>query len=112
MALYGFFDEPRWHVGEVADVVLSALTLTWPSANGNLMKITFDGDVVYDNPDIPAPTATLTASQLVADPKKRSIAKGTSDVVHFVFQNNVNQAASAYSNGLLTFGNGCTIAIP
>jgi len=68
-----------------------------------------DGDVVYDNPDIRPPTANSTSSQLAADPKKRTIAKGSSDVFQFVFQNNVNKTASAYSNGLLTFGSGCRV---
>jgi len=95
-----------------ADVVLTAVRLTWPTANGNLLKINMDADVVYDNPDIPPPTATLTAAQLAADQNKRTVKKGTSDVFKFSFQNNVDKMASHYSNGLLTFGTGCTIVIP
>jgi hypothetical protein len=94
------------------DVVLSAFALTWPSANGKLTQINLDGDVVYTTPDILAPSADLDATELAAasTAAKRTIAKGTSDVLKMTFQSNVNKTLSNYT-GSFTFG-GCTLTLP
>jgi hypothetical protein len=94
-----------------ADVILSGVTLTWPAANGKMTKVALDGDVVYDTPDIAAPTATLGTAQLVKDAGKRTIQKGTSDVFIVTFEKAPNTTWSNYS-GQLTFTNGATLAIP
>lgn len=87
-----------------ADAVLTALTLNWPSAtNGKLMQVKLDGDIVYDNPDIAGGTASLGAGQLVADPRKRTVTKGQSDVLFFVFEKNADTNLANYSSGA-TFG--------
>jgi len=72
------------------DTFLTALTnIQWPSGNGKLTKIKLDGDVIYDNPDIPwtaGGVPTLGVPPLIADPNKRKIGKGSSDVITFEFE--------------------------
>ena len=95
--------------GATVDSVLTALSLTWPAANGKLMQIKLDGDMLYDKPDIAAPSANLTTAQLVADQNKRTIQKGSSDVLHLIFEKNVDTNLSHYS-GVLNFGD-CVLTI-
>ena len=97
--------------GATVDSVLTALSLTWPAANGKLMQIKLDGDMVYDKPDIAPPTANLTAAQLVGDQKKRTIQKNSSDVLHLVFEKNVDTNLSHYS-GALTLGDCVLVILP
>jgi hypothetical protein len=93
-----------------ADVFLSGVQLTWPAVNGKLMQVKVGGGVVYDNPDIAPPSANLTMAQLVADQNKRKIPKGTSVVLHLVFEHNVDKNPGNYT-GTLTFTNGMTLTI-
>jgi hypothetical protein len=81
------------------DAVLTSLNLTWPAANGKLLQVKFDSDIVYDV-DTNAPSLSLTKAQLEAASTvtQRTIAKGTSDVMTLVFQNN----AAAVSGGNYT----------
>src|SRR5262249_43529418 len=67
------------------DQILDAVKATWPNANGKLVQVKLDGDMLYDNPDIPPPSANLTMAQLTADPNKRKIQHGTSDVLFLIF---------------------------
>jgi hypothetical protein len=67
------------------------------------MQVKLDGDIVYDNPDIAGGTASLGAGQLVADPRKRTVTKGQSDVLFFVFEKNADTNLANYSSGA-TFG--------
>ena len=62
------------------DAVLSGIALTWPMGNGKLKQVKLDGDVVFDTPDIAAPSANITGAQLTSNTTKRTIAAGTSDV--------------------------------
>jgi hypothetical protein len=93
------------------DSILTALSLTWPTANGKLMQIKLDGDVVYDKPDIAPPSATLTAAQLTGDQKKRTIQRNSSDVLHLIFEKNIDPNLSHYS-GTLTFGDCVLMLLP
>jgi hypothetical protein len=94
-----------------ADVIISALNLTWPSAtNGTLKKIKLDGDVIYDKPDIAGGTATLTSAQLVKDQNHRKIKKGQSDVLIFEFEKNADKNLANYT-GTVSFGPNCLLTI-
>lgn len=87
------------------DVILTALSLTWPSAvNGKLMQVKLDGDVIYSGPAIAGGSANLTTAQLVADQNKRKINHGSSDVYTLVFEKNASPDLSLYT-GTVTFGN-------
>jgi hypothetical protein len=68
-------------------------------------------DVIYDNPDIPPPSANLGTAQLVADPKKRTVGKNSSDVVTLEFENNASTTSGNYA-GTFTFGSGtgCSVS--
>jgi hypothetical protein len=92
-----------------ADSTLTAFSLQWPKTNGKLLQVKLGRDVVYDQPDLAPPTADVTTAQLVADRKKRTIGHRKSDVLHLVFQKNVNTNLTRY-NGTLTFGN-CVLTI-
>jgi hypothetical protein len=89
--------------------ILTGLSLNWPMANGKLMQVKLGHDKVYNEPDIAPPTANLTTGELVADRKKRTIGRGKSDVLHLVFEKNVDPDLSHY-NGTLTFGD-CVLTI-
>lgn len=94
------------------DAILTALTLNWPSAtNGKLMQVKLDGDVVYDNPDIAGGSASLTTAQLAADQNKRTISKGTSDVLIFIFEKNADPTFADYAS-TATFGATVLPALP
>jgi hypothetical protein len=91
--------------------ILTELSLTWPSAtNGKLMQVKLDGDVIYDNPDIAGGSATLTLAQLAADPNKRKIDKGSTDVLTFIFENNADVVLSHYTS-TVKFGDDCVKTI-
>jgi hypothetical protein len=93
------------------DEFISAVNLTWPSAtNGTLKKVKRDGDVIYDTPDIAGGTANLTAAQLVADPNKRKITKGQTDVLTFEFEKNADTNLAHYT-GTVSFGPNCLLTI-
>jgi hypothetical protein len=86
------------------DEVINALQLTWPFENGKLVQVKRDGDVIYDNPDIAAPSANLTLAQLVTDVNRRTIKHGTSDVLTLVFEKNASLAIAGYTGTLTTTG--------
>ena len=97
------------------DAVLSALSLTWPSANGKLMQVKFDGDIVYDSPDIAWTAGGVTlgaggSQPLVTDTKKKTIQHGTSDVIYLIFEKNVDTNLSHYS-ATAKFGSDTTCVI-
>jgi hypothetical protein len=94
------------------DAILTALSLTWPVAtNGVLKQVKFDGDVVYDKPDIAGGTANLTTADLVAEAKKRTIAKNSSDVLTFVFDNKADTNLAHYT-AIATFGGTVLTVLP
>ena len=77
--------------------------------NGKLLQVKRDGDVIYDTPDIAAPSANLTLAQLVADVNKRTIKHATSDVLTFVFEKNASLFVAGYTGTLGTTGFTLTI---
>jgi Domain of unknown function DUF11 len=91
------------------DAIVTAVNLTWPSSNGNLVQVKLDGDVIYDNPDIAPTSANLTTAQLVADQNKRKINHNSSDVLAFIFQNNADTNATHYTGSLTASGVTLTI---
>ena len=91
------------------DEIITAVQASWPAANGKLMQVKLDGDVIYDNPDIPPPSANLTVAQLIADPNKRKINHGSSDVLTLIFQNNADPNLSNYTGMVSTSGFALTI---
>lgn len=94
------------------DVILNALTLTWPSAtNGSLTQVKLDADVVYNGPAIADGSANLTTAQLVTDQNKRKLNHGSSDVYTLVFGNNADPNLSHYT-GSVTFGSTTLTVLP
>lgn len=93
----------------LADIVLTGFNLSWPATSGKLKQVKFDGDVVYDNPDLTSP-ATVTSSQLVTNLVKRTIAHGTSDVIHLIFEKDGKGDELIDYTGSFTFGT-CSVAI-
>jgi uncharacterized repeat protein (TIGR01451 family) len=91
------------------DEFITALQVTWPASNGKLMQVKLDGDVMYDNPDIAPPSANLTASQLAADPNKRKIKHGESDVLTLIFEKNADPNLANYTGMVSTSGFGLPI---
>ena len=93
----------------LADIIVTGFNLTWPATSGKLKQVKFDADIVYDTPDLTSP-ATVTANQLVADLKKRSIAHGTSDVIHLIFEKDGKGDEIGDYSGTFTFGT-CSLSI-
>src|SRR3954471_5365171 len=54
--------------GGSASAIITALQLNWPAANGKLQQVKLDTNVIYGNPAVSPPMATLTTAKLVADP--------------------------------------------
>lgn len=102
-----------------SDVVLTALSLTWPQAtNGDLVQVKIGPDVIYGGPGMPpisGGTANLTTAQLVADAKKRTIKKGPGgpgggEVLTLVFKNKADTNLAHYT-GTVAFGPNCLLTI-
>jgi uncharacterized repeat protein (TIGR01451 family) len=91
------------------DEFITALQLSWPATNGKLLQIKLDGDMIYDKPDIPPPSANLTLAQLTADPNHRKIQHGTSDVLFLIFEKNADPDLSKYTGVVSTSGFALTI---
>jgi hypothetical protein len=95
-----------------SDAILSALRLTWPSANGMLVQVKLDSDVVYSTPAIAWSATGVTlgdggSQPLVATVSNRTISKGTSDVLYLTFQNSVVTDRTKYS-ATTWFGPNCS----
>ena len=93
------------------DSFLTELALNWPTANGKLMQVKLDGDVIYDNPDIAGGSALLTLAQLVADQNKRKINHNSSDVLTLIFEKNADTDLSKYSS-TVKFGTCILVILP
>lgn len=98
--------------GGSAAAVLSALTLTWPAANGKLTQVKLGADVIYADPDVAAPSVSLTSGDFVSDLGKRTIAPGTTGTLRLDFEFNVDTDPAHYSGGLVTFGADCSLSFP
>jgi len=91
-----------------SSIVLTEVDLAWPQAvNGNLVKMSLNGDF-WTGPAAASPV-TLN-SGFVADPNKRTIAKGQTKNLVLTFQNNASTTLGDYS-GMIDFGT-CQIAFP
>lgn len=92
--------------------VLSQVSIAWPSANGKLSKVKFDGDVVWDGSIAwSSGGATLTGGQLAADARKKRIDPGRTRIVIFEFERNASPDLSLYA-ATLSFGSGCEVTMP
>jgi len=91
------------------DEVIDGLKLTWPASNGKLMQVKRDGDVIYDKPDLPPPSADLTEANLITDVNKRTIKHAQSDVITLIFEKNASSFLGDYMGTLSTSGFGLTI---
>jgi len=89
--------------------VLTGLNLTWPAANGQLLQVKFDGDVVY-NTATSGTSLSLTQAQLEAasTAAKRTIDKNSSDVMTLVFQNNAAAVTTGNYTGTAKFDGAAT----
>jgi hypothetical protein len=88
------------------DAFITNLMLSWPEgANGNLTQIKLDGDVMWNGPPTGSPI-NFGAPPLVADQNKRKINHNSSDVLTFIFENNVAPLDNAAYSGSATFDGG------
>ncbi len=86
--------------GSVDTIVTGLMNVNWPAlTNGKLKQVKLGGDVLYDKPDIATGPVTLT-SQLVADPNKRKIKHGSSDVLTLIFEKNASTTITEYDGQL------------
>ena len=91
-----------------ADEFITNVMLSWPQGiNGNLTKILDDGDTMWTGSA--ASPINFGVPPLVADPNKRKIDHGTSDVLIFQFQNNAAPLNNAAYSGSATFQSGCVL---
>jgi hypothetical protein len=91
-----------------ADEIVTNIALSWPQGtNGNLEKILFDGDTLWTG----SATSPINfgVPPLTTDTKKRTIAKGTSDVAIFQFHNNAAPLNNGAYSGSATFQSGCQV---
>jgi len=91
------------------DLILSGFDFDWPASIGKLKQVKFDCDTVYDSPGIFTPGHVVSA-QLVTDLTKRKIQRGTSDVVHLIFEKDICGTSISDYTGTLYFG-GCSVSI-
>lgn len=102
------FKWPLTNSGSAA-ATLTGLTLAWPQGNGRLLKIKFDGDVVWDaTADWSAGGITLSTPHFATDPKKKTINSGQTRIFTLEFQNNANADLTTYTVNA-TFDSGCTV---
>ncbi len=89
--------------GSTTAFVEALSNITWPAANGRLMQIKLDGDVLYNVATTSGPLSLGTA-QLPSDPNHRKIDHGSSDVLAFIFENNASTSLSAYTGSVIVSG--------
>ena len=97
-----------------AKATMTGVTVTWPSTNGKLSKVKFDGDVIWDGSIACVGTtcsATLTSSELTTDAKKKSIDPGKTRQLIFEFEKNASTNLSLYT-WTVEFGSGCSVSFP
>jgi len=98
-----------------ADAIMTALSLSWPAANGMLTQVKLDGNVIYDIPDMAWSAAGVKLGEggsqpLVSDPTKRLLKKATNPQLYLIFQNSAVQDLSQYTS-TASFGTGCALEI-
>jgi hypothetical protein len=92
-------------------IFLSEVDLTWlQSVNGNLVKLSLNGDFWTGSAGSPV---ALT-SGFNSDPNRRKIDKGQTKTLVLTFANNADKTLSDYSGGLVKFGagTGCSVIVP
>jgi uncharacterized repeat protein (TIGR01451 family) len=94
--------------GNPGPATLTQVVLNWPTANGKLNKILIGSNVIYDTPDLPAPSATITT--FAGNVANRTIAAGGSAVITLQFEKNADTNPGNYS-GTFSFGN-CPVTFP
>jgi hypothetical protein len=90
--------------GSTNAFVEALANITWPAANGKLLQIKLDGDVLY-NVSTAAGPLSLTTAQLPSDPNHRKIDHGSSDVLAFIFEKNASTNLAAYTGSVTVSGN-------
>src|SRR5262249_45008610 len=91
--------------GNTGPATLTQVSLNWPPINGKLMKILLGANVVYDTPDLPPPSASITT--FAGSVANRTIAAGGTDVITLQFEKNADTNPANYS-GTFSFGN-CSV---
>jgi hypothetical protein len=104
----------KWSLSNsgTAAIVLSQVAISWPEANGKLMKIKFDGDVVWDARAAWSATGvTLSTANFTADAKKKRIDPGKTRELVLEFEKNASSNLEQY---LVTvrFGADCELTMP
>jgi uncharacterized repeat protein (TIGR01451 family) len=87
---------------------LSQITLGWPTANGALHQVLLGATVIYNGPDIAAPSATITSFTGTA--AQRTINASSSAVITLIFKNNAATDTTTYS-GTFNFGANCPVVL-
>jgi hypothetical protein len=88
---------------------LTGLTLTWPQSNGQLLKIKFGKDVIWDKKaNWTAGGLTLTSADFTTDVKRKSIDPGKTRMFTLEFQNNAGSDLSTYTVTAI-FDSGCRV---
>ena len=100
--------EVRWDVTNLGDVpvAITRVTISWPSANGDLIDLKRDGDT-YHKGDF-APTSAVIDSGFEGDIGKRTIKDGDTDTLKFKF---ANDAVLGDYSIVVEFNQGCSIEI-
>ena len=91
---------------------VTGITVTWPAVNGKLMKMKFDGDVMWDKGSAAGVTMiTIPESDLTTDSKKKTIDPGKTRTFILEFEKNASTTLSAYTVSV-SFGPNCTVTFP
>jgi hypothetical protein len=89
---------------------LNEIHLSWNQAkNGNLIQVKLDGDILWTGSQ-GGGFVDLLQADLVADPNKRKIDKNSSDVLYFIFKNNVEALPGSYTGHAL-FDTSCVVQL-
>jgi hypothetical protein len=91
-----------------SDILLTEVDLTWlQSANGNLVKMSLNGDFWVGVDDSPA----AVTSGFNSDSSRRKIAKGQTKTLVLTFDHDASKTLSTYSGGTIKFGT-CVVTFP
>ena len=101
--------EVKWMVTNNGDMplVIERISITWPTANGALDKVSRDGDVVHKG-DFSAPSAVIT-SGWDGGASKRTVDVGKTDELKFKFKSDATTAAEYAIT--VDFDQGCSVRI-
>jgi hypothetical protein len=95
-----------------ANIVLSEADLTWnQGVNGKITKMSLNGDFFTPTPGNGATSPATITGTFVADPNKRTIAKGQTKTLMITFEHPASKAVGDYTGGAIKFG-ACTVNFP